>query len=43
MADSLNIQNNLDKEGCTNVFEHYTHNYTLNPQKRSTKVSTENN
>ena len=35
MADSLNIQNNLDKEGCINVLEHYTHNDTINPYTRS--------
>ena len=46
MADSLNIQNNLDKEGRINVLEYCTHNDILNSYKLSrylyTKFSTEN-
>ena len=38
MADSLNIQNNLDKEGCINVFEYCTQNNILNSYKRSTCI-----
>ena len=42
MADSLNIQNNLDKEGCINVLEYCTHNDILNSNNSYTKFSTEN-